>query len=204
MRKSIANAVRRGGFIHIYDERGSAIGCIPCGLGPDDGLVGYTSHTVNVRRGDLIFTYDERGSSLGSVCAPLPRSSSGGVGGRDAPPHAQDRSHVHDFPKSPTSRTTRDEHQNHSRQSSQNDSRNESDGEALGPLIGWGIAICILAVVAISPGLLLNWVFGRLTDHLDGLFWASLKDKATWVVSGVIWLYFLFVYWMIRRSRAQK
>jgi hypothetical protein len=33
---------------------------VSSGNGPDDGLKGYTSTTVNVRRGNVIYTYNEK------------------------------------------------------------------------------------------------------------------------------------------------
>ena len=58
---AIGNALQRGNFVHVYDERGRQLTMIPAGSGPQDGLKGYTAATVNVRRGGFIYTHDERG-----------------------------------------------------------------------------------------------------------------------------------------------
>jgi hypothetical protein len=36
-------------FVYVYDEKGYHLGTLFAGNGPDDGLKGYTSTTVNVR-----------------------------------------------------------------------------------------------------------------------------------------------------------
>lgn len=66
---AIGNAVQRGSFVYIYDEKGRQIGSVPAGSGKDDGLKGYTSSTVNVRRGSFIYTHDERGRQTSSTPA---------------------------------------------------------------------------------------------------------------------------------------
>jgi len=66
---AIGNAVQRGSFVYIYDEKGRQIGSVSAGSGKDDGLTGYTSSTVNVRRGSFIYTYDEKGRQTGSTPA---------------------------------------------------------------------------------------------------------------------------------------
>ncbi len=60
----IGNAVQRGSWVYIYDEKGPQIASVPSGSGPKDGLKGYTSSTVNVRRGSWIYTYDEKGRQI--------------------------------------------------------------------------------------------------------------------------------------------
>jgi hypothetical protein len=55
---AIANAVERDHFIYIYDETGHQLGTLSAGNGPEDGLKGYTSTTVNVRLGAVIITYN--------------------------------------------------------------------------------------------------------------------------------------------------
>ncbi len=61
---AISNAVQRGAFVYVYDEKGRAFTSIPAGNGPKDGLKGYTSSTVNVQRGSFTYTYDERGRCI--------------------------------------------------------------------------------------------------------------------------------------------
>jgi hypothetical protein len=60
----IGNAVQRGAFIYIYDEKGRQSAIISAGSGTHDGLTGYTSSTVNCRRGPFIYSYDEKGRQL--------------------------------------------------------------------------------------------------------------------------------------------
>src|SRR3978361_154059 len=85
MKKSIGLAVQQGGSVYIYDEHGSMIGSVSSGSGPDDGLVGYTSHTVSVRQGGSIYADEARGSMVGSPSAPLPRRPPANAGGSTAP-----------------------------------------------------------------------------------------------------------------------
>ena len=61
---AIGNVVQRGSFIYVYDERGHQITVIAAGTGAKDGLMGYTSSTVNVRRSAFIYTYDEKGRQI--------------------------------------------------------------------------------------------------------------------------------------------
>jgi len=57
---TIGNAVERDHFVYVYDEKGHQLGTLFAGNGPDDGLKGYTSTTVNVRLGAVIYTYNSR------------------------------------------------------------------------------------------------------------------------------------------------
>lgn len=66
---AIANAVTRGNMIYVYDEKNRQLCCIPRGIGPDDGLKGYTSSTVSVRRGAYIYNFDQIGRQIGAVPA---------------------------------------------------------------------------------------------------------------------------------------
>ena len=66
---AIGNAVQRGTYVYIYDEKGHQKASVPTGSGPKDGLKGYTSSTVNVQRGSYIYTYDEKGHQTGSTPA---------------------------------------------------------------------------------------------------------------------------------------
>ncbi|MDM9628465.1 hypothetical protein QTL95_21445 [Rhizobium sp. S152] len=58
---AISNAVQKGHYIYVYDERGRSIFEKPAGNGPKDGLVGFTGSSVSIRRGANIYTYDDRG-----------------------------------------------------------------------------------------------------------------------------------------------
>lgn len=66
---AIGNAVQKGSFVYIYDERGHQIGTVNAGSGKNDGLTGYTSSTVNVRRGSFIYTYNEKGRQISTTSA---------------------------------------------------------------------------------------------------------------------------------------
>jgi len=66
---AIGNAVQRGDWVYIYDEKGQQTGMVSKGNGPDDGLKGYTSSTVNVRRGDWIYTHNEQGQQISLTSA---------------------------------------------------------------------------------------------------------------------------------------
>jgi hypothetical protein len=63
---NIGNAVERGPWIYIYDERGRQSAIVPGGTSPGDGLRGYTSSTVSVRRGAFIRNYDQKGRRIGT------------------------------------------------------------------------------------------------------------------------------------------
>lgn len=58
---AIGNAVQRGSFVYVQNEKNRQISTIAAGSGKDDGLKGYTGSIVNVRRGAFIYTYDEKG-----------------------------------------------------------------------------------------------------------------------------------------------
>lgn len=58
---AISNAVQRGAYVYVYDEKGRQMFTLPAGYGPNDGMTGYTSGTINIRRGNYIYTYDDRG-----------------------------------------------------------------------------------------------------------------------------------------------
>jgi hypothetical protein len=66
---TVGNAVQRGDYVYVYDEKGTQIAVILAGHGPQDGLKGYTSSTVNVRKGDYVYTYDEHGTQVSSTLA---------------------------------------------------------------------------------------------------------------------------------------
>lgn len=66
---AIGNAVQRGSFVYVYDEKGRQLCTVSAGSGPNDGLKGYTSSTVNVRRGAFIYTYDEKGRQKSTTSA---------------------------------------------------------------------------------------------------------------------------------------
>ena len=64
---AIGNAIQKGSFVYIYDEKGNQLASLHVGSGPQDGLTGYTSSTVNVRRGSFIYTYNEKGNQISST-----------------------------------------------------------------------------------------------------------------------------------------
>lgn len=65
----IANVVQRGTIIYVYNEKNHQIFTLPAGSGPNDGLKGYTSGSVNVRRGSIIYTYNDKGRQTGTTSA---------------------------------------------------------------------------------------------------------------------------------------
>lgn len=66
---TIGNVVERGGFVHVYDEKGVQLSTISVGTRPDDRLVGYTANRVNIRMGGFIYSYDERGRVVTTTSA---------------------------------------------------------------------------------------------------------------------------------------
>src|SRR6266446_5865868 len=64
---AIGNAVQRGAFIFIYDEKGFKTATVPAGTGGEDGLKGYTSSTVDVRRGAFVYSHEEADQTI-STC----------------------------------------------------------------------------------------------------------------------------------------
>lgn len=65
----IGNAIQKGQWVYVYDEKGHKTATISTGTHPGDGLMGYTSSSVNVRAGDFIYSYDERGHKTGTKSA---------------------------------------------------------------------------------------------------------------------------------------
>ena len=61
---AIGNAVQRGSYVYVYDEKGRQLAMIAAGNGASDGLKGYTGSTASVQRGSYIYTYDEKGRQL--------------------------------------------------------------------------------------------------------------------------------------------
>ena len=66
---AIGNAVQRSSFVYVYDEKGRQLCTLSAGAGPQDGLKGYTSSTVNIRRAAFIYTYDEKGRQISTTPA---------------------------------------------------------------------------------------------------------------------------------------
>ena len=66
---AIGNAVQRGSFVYVYDEKGKQLFTKSAGRGKDDGLKGYTGTTVNIRVGSFIYTYDEKGRQTSTTSA---------------------------------------------------------------------------------------------------------------------------------------
>lgn len=66
---AIGNAVQRGPFVYVYDDKGNQTAAIGAGSNPGDGLKGYTSSTVNIQNGPFIYTYDENGQQINAVSA---------------------------------------------------------------------------------------------------------------------------------------
>lgn len=63
---AIANAIKKGSSVYIYDEKGRQLGIVPAGGGE---LHGFTSGSVSIRRGSSIYIYDEKGRQTGTTPA---------------------------------------------------------------------------------------------------------------------------------------
>lgn len=66
---AIGNAVQRGSVVYVYDEKGRQLATLSAGVGPQDGLKGYTGTTVSIRRGTTIYTYNARGQQVAASSA---------------------------------------------------------------------------------------------------------------------------------------
>ena len=60
----IGNVIERGSTIYVYDEKGRQMFVKTKGGGPNDGLQGYTSTTVNIRHGSSVYTFNDKGSQV--------------------------------------------------------------------------------------------------------------------------------------------
>ena len=65
----IANAVQRGSFVYVYNEKNQQLCALSAGSGPNDGLKGYTGSSVNIKRGGTIYTFNEKGTQTGATSA---------------------------------------------------------------------------------------------------------------------------------------
>ena len=67
---AIGNAVQKGAFVYVYDEKGRQLFSQSAGnASKGDGLKGYTSTTVNIQRGAFIYTYNDKGRQISSTSA---------------------------------------------------------------------------------------------------------------------------------------
>ena len=67
---AIGNVVQVRDWVHIFDEKGHQTGSVAVGdVANGDGLMGYTSTSVNIRTGDWMRTYDEDGKQISSIQA---------------------------------------------------------------------------------------------------------------------------------------
>ncbi|OYY88297.1 MAG: hypothetical protein B7Y12_04110 [Rhizobiales bacterium 24-66-13] len=57
-------AVRRGHTLYVYGDQKRLLFTVPLGSGQRDGLLGYTSATVNVQLGSTIYTYSSHGGLI--------------------------------------------------------------------------------------------------------------------------------------------
>lgn len=64
---AIASAVEKNGNVFIYNESGGVAAVVPAGIGPKDGLQGYTSSTVSIRRGFFIYVYNDKGGIIRNI-----------------------------------------------------------------------------------------------------------------------------------------
>lgn len=65
------NAVQRGHTVYVYNEKNQQIFTKFAGLGPNDGLKGYTGSSVNIQLGRTIYTYNEKGQQTATTFAGL-------------------------------------------------------------------------------------------------------------------------------------
>ncbi len=62
----ILTAVQQGSNVYVYNEKKQQIFYRFAGIGPSDGLKGYTSNTVSIQRGHYIYTYNQEGCQIGA------------------------------------------------------------------------------------------------------------------------------------------
>ena len=55
--------------VPVYNEKNQQIFTQSAGSGPNDGLKGYTSSSVNIQRGSFIYTYNKKGQQTGTTSA---------------------------------------------------------------------------------------------------------------------------------------
>lgn len=60
---AIGNAVQKGTWVYVYDERGRALKTLA------GELHGFTGTTVVIRRGTWLYTFDEKGRQLALTSA---------------------------------------------------------------------------------------------------------------------------------------
>lgn len=65
----IITAVQRGHQVYVYGPQQRQLCSVFAGHGPEDGLKGYTAHSVSVRRGNMIYVYDAQGRQVSSSFA---------------------------------------------------------------------------------------------------------------------------------------
>lgn len=61
---AIGNVIQRGFTVYVYDENNKQLYTKYGGSGPNEGLKGYTSSTVNIQKGHTIYTYDAKGKQI--------------------------------------------------------------------------------------------------------------------------------------------
>ena len=66
---TISNAIERGRFVYVYDEKGRVLFTRPIGSGAHDGLKGYAADSISIRQGGMVATYDATGRQVRSVAA---------------------------------------------------------------------------------------------------------------------------------------
>jgi hypothetical protein len=63
---AIATAVQRGAWVYVYNETNQQLFTQSAGSGLNDGLKGYTSHSVTIQRGSWLYSYNEHGQQTGT------------------------------------------------------------------------------------------------------------------------------------------
>lgn len=64
---AIGSVIERGGYVYIYDEKGSQLANVAIGTGTDHVFLGYTTTRISIRRGTYIYLYDEKGRQVGNI-----------------------------------------------------------------------------------------------------------------------------------------
>ena len=62
----ILTAVQRGSNVYVYNAKKQQIFYRFAGIGPSDGLKGFTDSTVSIQRGCYIYTYNQKGYQIGA------------------------------------------------------------------------------------------------------------------------------------------
>lgn len=65
MDDAIASAVQRGGWVYVYNAKGSQL----CVIAAGDGMTGYTGSSVSIKRGNFVYVFDAKGRQTSVIPA---------------------------------------------------------------------------------------------------------------------------------------